>query len=382
MGGWAGAAGLSQPAAPDSLSRGVCGNGTPRAGLSLCRAKPRPLPPHVLAAATQSFQLQARAAETRAGAALCVALTPDTFVTGWSSGDLRCYARRAAPPAIGLPGRGGGSGGSTLASPSAGYAGGTSGYASGPSSPTTMYRSTIGSRGASPAPSNTAAGAAAAPGPAPHAQLLWTVPGAHATPAASGASALCLSRRGRYVASGGAGGEVRLWDAASREMVCQLKHHTGAVTDLGVMLDDTHLLAASEDRRWAGAGARLAPGRPWPPAGAGRRRCAGALQLGSRPGRIYLLLDSCIRLSAAYHVIRKPQGWHSSPLTGRPTPQRTYRTTPVPPPLSCAPLPTTAGACGTSARCAARGRGAEAAAAAGAQAFAGPCPTPPPAPGA
>jgi hypothetical protein len=41
-------------------------------------------------------------------------------------------------------------------------------------------------------------------------------------------------RRGDFIASGGAGGELRVWDLASREMVVHLKHHSLAITDLKV----------------------------------------------------------------------------------------------------------------------------------------------------
>jgi hypothetical protein len=40
--------------------------------------------------------------------------------------------------------------------------------------------------------------------------------------------------RGDYITSGGAGGELRVWDLASREMVAHLKHHNAAITDLKV----------------------------------------------------------------------------------------------------------------------------------------------------
>jgi hypothetical protein len=39
---------------------------------------------------------------------------------------------------------------------------------------------------------------------------------------------------GHFIASGGAGGEVRVWDVASREMVTHLKFHSQAITDMEV----------------------------------------------------------------------------------------------------------------------------------------------------
>ncbi|WIA35292.1 hypothetical protein OEZ86_003749 [Tetradesmus obliquus] len=79
---------------------------------------------------------------------------------------------------------------------------------------------------------------------------LWCIPNAHATAHSCGVPALQLSHRGHFIASGGAGGEIRVWDLASREMVSHMKHHVMAITDLKVMIDDSHLLAASEDRTW------------------------------------------------------------------------------------------------------------------------------------
>lgn len=43
-----------------------------------------------------------------------------------------------------------------------------------------------------------------------------------------------LGCRHDFIASGGAGGELRVWDLASREMVAHLKHHSLAITDLKV----------------------------------------------------------------------------------------------------------------------------------------------------
>lgn len=48
--------------------------------------------------------------------------------------------------------------------------------------------------------------------------------------------------RGDFIASGGAGGELRVWDLSSREMVVHLKHHSLAITDLKASRH--HLVAA------------------------------------------------------------------------------------------------------------------------------------------
>lgn len=71
-------------------------------------------------------------------------------------------------------------------------------------------------------------------GPVGQGVPLWSIPGAHATAHASGVPALQISQHGRFIASGGAGGELRVWDVASREMASHLKHHGAAITDLKV----------------------------------------------------------------------------------------------------------------------------------------------------
>jgi hypothetical protein len=44
----------------------------------------------------------------------------------------------------------------------------------------------------------------------------------------------CCLPRGHFVATGGAGGELRVWDSASREIASHMKHHTMPITDLKV----------------------------------------------------------------------------------------------------------------------------------------------------
>ncbi|KAF8060525.1 CFAP52 [Scenedesmus sp. PABB004] len=137
-------------------------------------------------AATLGLECRAALHNTDA-AAQSVALSPDgaLLVSGWSDGDIHCH------------GRGGAQGG----------AGGAPG-----------------------APARPAPGAAAhAPGAA-----LWCIPQAHATAHSAGVPALQVSHRGHFIASGGAGGEVRVWDVASRELVSHLKHHVMPITDLKV----------------------------------------------------------------------------------------------------------------------------------------------------
>mmetsp|Transcript_4915 Transcript_4915/g.10559 ORF Transcript_4915/g.10559 Transcript_4915/m.10559 type:complete len:624 (+) Transcript_4915:105-1976(+) len=119
-----------------------------------------------------------------AGAALCVALTHDSVVSGWADGFLRCHSRGQAGP------------GGVLAQS-------------------------------------------------------WVIPGAHSLAHSVGVTAVKMANRGQFAATGGAGGELRVWDVRSREMVSHMKLHTAAITDLSVLSDDAHLVAASEDRSWS-----------------------------------------------------------------------------------------------------------------------------------
>ena len=48
--------------------------------------------------------------------------------------------------------------------------------------------------------------------------------------------------------SGGADGEVRVWEIRSRELVSHLKEHSARVTKVQVFPDDIHLLTSARDR--------------------------------------------------------------------------------------------------------------------------------------
>lgn len=52
----------------------------------------------------------------------------------------------------------------------------------------------------------------------------------------------------RFIVSGGASGDVRVWDIRKRDLVSHLKEHTMGVTDLVLFEDDIHLLSCSRDR--------------------------------------------------------------------------------------------------------------------------------------
>ena len=77
--------------------------------------------------------------------------------------------------------------------------------------------------------------------------VLWLLPQAHK---GDGCSALCAARDASFLVSGGAEGELRLWDVRTRKMRWHLKEHAHAVTQLSLFSDATHLLSASRDRTW------------------------------------------------------------------------------------------------------------------------------------
>lgn len=84
----------------------------------------------------------------------------------------------------------------------------------------------------------------------------WVIPGAHALSHATGVTAMKLSNRSGFLLTGGAGGEVRCWDMRTRQMASNLKGaikgaHSGAISDLHVMADDSHVISASLDRSWS-----------------------------------------------------------------------------------------------------------------------------------
>lgn len=72
----------------------------------------------------------------------------------------------------------------------------------------------------------------------------WSIDNAHT----GGVTALVLSHNQRFIVSGGAGGEVRVWDIRKRDMVSHLKEHSMAVTHLAIYRDDTHAISCSRDR--------------------------------------------------------------------------------------------------------------------------------------
>lgn len=90
---------------------------------------------------------------------------------------------------------------------------------------------------------------------------LWHIDDAHPASVTSaagvvspgGVTALCLSRNGRFLISGGQTGDVRLWELRSRELISNLKEHNQRVTSLIILPGDSQCLSSSRDRcilRW------------------------------------------------------------------------------------------------------------------------------------
>ena len=75
-------------------------------------------------------------------------------------------------------------------------------------------------------------------------EQLWTIDECHK----QGVTALCVSSNRKFIVSGGAMGEVRVWEIRTREMIVNLKQHTMAVTALCLYDDDSHVFSASRDR--------------------------------------------------------------------------------------------------------------------------------------
>eukprot|EP00762_Andalucia_godoyi_P002084 ANDGO_02593.mRNA.1 Cilia- and flagella-associated protein 52 len=75
-------------------------------------------------------------------------------------------------------------------------------------------------------------------------QHLWQIDNAHR----GGVSCIAASHNNRFFTSGGAEGEVRVWEVSGRKMVVHLKEHTSRVAACTVFDDDAHLLTASRDK--------------------------------------------------------------------------------------------------------------------------------------
>lgn len=73
---------------------------------------------------------------------------------------------------------------------------------------------------------------------------LWRIDNAHR----SGISSVIISHNERFIITGGAEGDIRVWELRSRELVSHLKEHERPVTGLALFDDDAHAISCSRDR--------------------------------------------------------------------------------------------------------------------------------------
>jgi WD40 repeat protein len=75
-------------------------------------------------------------------------------------------------------------------------------------------------------------------------QNLWHIDNAHK----AGVTAVQLASNMRFVLTGGAEGELRVWEVKTKEMMSHLKEHQARVTDLKLFPNDEYAISASRDR--------------------------------------------------------------------------------------------------------------------------------------
>jgi len=73
---------------------------------------------------------------------------------------------------------------------------------------------------------------------------LWHIDNAHK----GGATSVKLPQNQRFVMSGGAEGELRVWELKTREMVSHLKEHLGRVSEVQLFPNDQYAISCSRDR--------------------------------------------------------------------------------------------------------------------------------------
>jgi len=73
---------------------------------------------------------------------------------------------------------------------------------------------------------------------------LWHIDNAHK----GGATSVKLSSNVRFIVSGGADGELRIWELRNREMASHLKEHVGKVTEVVLFPNDQFAISCSRDR--------------------------------------------------------------------------------------------------------------------------------------
>jgi WD40 repeat protein len=75
-------------------------------------------------------------------------------------------------------------------------------------------------------------------------QSLWHIDNAHK----GGVTSMRLPTNVRFVVSGGAEGELRVWELKTRQMVSHLKEHAARVNDIQLFPNDSYAVSCSRDR--------------------------------------------------------------------------------------------------------------------------------------
>jgi len=75
-------------------------------------------------------------------------------------------------------------------------------------------------------------------------QNLWAIENAHR----GGATTVKIASNVRFVVSGGADGELRIWELKTREMISHMKEHVARVNELKLFPNDQYAISVSRDR--------------------------------------------------------------------------------------------------------------------------------------
>lgn len=75
-------------------------------------------------------------------------------------------------------------------------------------------------------------------------QNLWQIDNAHK----GGATTVKIASNVRFVVSGGADGELRIWELKTREMISHMKEHVARVNELKLFPNDQYAISVSRDR--------------------------------------------------------------------------------------------------------------------------------------
>ena len=78
-------------------------------------------------------------------------------------------------------------------------------------------------------------------------EVVWQIKNAHD----AGVTALSVANSQKFLVSGGAFGNVRVWDLKTRELIANIKEHGARVTSILMFDDDHHCLTCSRDKTFS-----------------------------------------------------------------------------------------------------------------------------------